>query len=122
MLRLEGLALLAAAAILYARLGGGWPMFGLLFLVPDLSFVGYLAGPRVGAATYNTAHSTVGPLLLGAAGVALHQPQVMQIACIWGAHVGFDRALGYGLKYASAFGDTHLGHLGKKGSIRAVRA
>ena len=119
MLRLEGLALLAGAAGLYASLGGGWPMFLLLFLVPDLSFVGYLAGPRIGAAAYNAAHSTLGPLLLGAAGLALRQPLAVQIACIWGAHVGFDRALGYGLKYASAFGDTHLGRLGRSRAASA---
>ncbi|MDU3890869.1 MAG: DUF4260 family protein [Serratia liquefaciens] len=35
-------------------------------------------------------------------------------ALIWGAHIGFDRALGYGLKYASGFADTHLGGLGRK--------
>jgi hypothetical protein len=114
MLRLEGLALLAGAAGLYASLGGGWPMFVVLFLVPDLSFAGYLAGPRIGAAAYNAAHSTLGPLLLGAAGLFLHDVQLQQIACIWGAHVGFDRALGYGLKYATGFGDTHLGRIGRR--------
>ena len=33
-------------------------------------------------------------------------------ALIWIAHIGLDRALGYGLKYATGFGDTHLGHIG----------
>jgi hypothetical protein len=28
------------------------------------------------------------------------------------AHVGFDRMLGYGLKYGTGFGDTHLGRKG----------
>jgi len=32
----------------------------------------------------------------------------VQVALIWFAHIGADRALGYGLKYPSAFSDTHL--------------
>jgi hypothetical protein len=38
---------------------------------------------------------------------------ILLIAMIWLAHIGFDRALGYGLKYASGFGFTHLGRIGK---------
>jgi hypothetical protein len=32
---------------------------------------------------------------------------------IWFAHIGCDRALGYGLKYSQGFGYTHLGRIGK---------
>ncbi len=113
LLRAEGLALLGGAAALYWRVGGDWRLFAALFLVPDASFAGYLAGPRVGAAAYDAMHSTVGPLLLAAVGIALAQPLVTAIALIWLAHVGFDRALGYGLKYASGFGFTHLGRIGR---------
>ena len=35
------------------------------------------------------------------------------LALIWIAHIGLDRALGYGLKYATGFGDTHLGRIGR---------
>ena len=111
LLRLEGLAVLAAAVGLYAAGGHGWVLFLVLFLAPDLSFAGYLAGPRLGAAAYNTAHSYLGPVLLGAG--SLLQPELRPFALIWGAHVGFDRALGYGLKYASGFHDTHLGRVGR---------
>jgi hypothetical protein len=31
------------------------------------------------------------------------------LCVIWVAHIGFDRLLGYGLKYPTAFKDTHLG-------------
>ena len=31
-----------------------------------------------------------------------------KVALIWLAHIGMDRLLGYGLKYPSAFKDTHL--------------
>jgi hypothetical protein len=113
LLRGEGLALLAGAATLYWHTGGDWRQFAILFLVPDLSFAGYLLGPRAGAAAYNTLHSTILPLALAAAGIALSLTPVLQIALIWLAHVGFDRALGYGLKYGHGFGFTHLGRIGR---------
>ena len=113
LLRLEGLALLGCAAGLYWRAGGDWKQFAILFLAPDLSFAGYLAGPRVGAAAYNGAHSTLLPLALGAFGLAFSLPAACALALIWLAHVGFDRALGYGLKYGRGFGFTHLGRIGR---------
>ena len=113
MLRLEGLALLAGAAALYERAGGDWKQFAILFLAPDLSFAGYLFGARAGAAAYNTMHSTLLPLGLAAIGTAFAIPLALQVALIWLAHVGFDRALGYGLKYARGFGFTHLGRIGR---------
>ena len=114
LLRAEGLALLGGAAALYWRAGGDWRLFAVLFLAPDLSFAGYLAGPGAGAAAYNAMHSTIGPLLLAAAGIAFAQPLATFIALIWLAHVGFDRTLGYGLKYGRGFGFTHLGRIGRK--------
>jgi hypothetical protein len=112
-LRLEGLAALAVALAEYQHLGGSWAAFAALFLAPDLAMLGYLAGPRVGAMAYNAAHGYVGAAALGGVGVASGSPPMIQIALIWAAHIGFDRLLGYGLKYASAFGDTHLGRVGK---------
>lgn len=113
LLRLEGAAVLALAAAAYGHLGAaGWGVFAACFLAPDLAFLGYLAGPRVGAAAYNATHSYLGAALLGATGVALGAPTAIALALIWTAHVGFDRMMGYGLKYASAFGHTHLGRLG----------
>lgn len=113
LLRAEGLALLLTAVSLFSRFGGDWKMFALLFLVPDLSFAGYLAGPRVGALAYNAMHSTIAPLALAAAAVASDQRSALAIALIWLAHIGFDRALGYGLKQARGFGFTHLGAIGR---------
>jgi len=112
LLRLEGAAALVAASFAYSALGGRWGVFALLFLLPDLSMLGYLAGRRVGAACYNTAHSYLGPALLAAFGASSTQHGLLCIACIWAAHVGFDRLLGYGLKYGTSFGDTHLGRRG----------
>jgi hypothetical protein len=77
-------------------------------LVPDLSFGGYLAGPRVGAWAYNSLHTTVGPIALAIVGVLADRDWCVQLALIWLAHIGLDRLLGYGLKYPTAFKDTHL--------------
>jgi hypothetical protein len=113
-LRVEGAALAFAAIAAYAHLGGRWPLFAVLILAPDLSFLGYLAGARIGAVAYNAMHSTVGPIMLGAFGAILGQHLAILIALIWIAHVGFDRAMGYGLKYAGGFRNTHLGLIGRK--------
>jgi Domain of unknown function (DUF4260) len=113
LLRLEGLTVLAMAVAAYANFGDGWGLFAVLFLLPDLAFFGYLAGPRAGAVAYNMTHSYVGPLGLLAAGVLGTMPLLLAVALIWLAHIGFDRALGYGLKYASGFRQTHLGTLGR---------
>jgi hypothetical protein len=114
LLRLEGACVLGAALLAYARLGGSWTWFAVLFLLPDLSLLGYLAGPRRGAAAYNVGHSYLAPALLAAASVWLAAPVLLFGAAIWCGHIGFDRMLGYGLKYGSAFGDTHLGQVGRR--------
>jgi hypothetical protein len=111
LVRLEGLALGVAALMLYARLGGRWGIFALLFLAPDLGIVGYLAGPRVGAMTYNVLHTYVLPLALAFYGYASGQVVPQHVALIWLAHIGIDRTLGLGLKYGSGFRDTHLSRL-----------
>ncbi len=113
-LRLEGAAALAAGILAYSAIDGRWGVFALLFLVPDLSMLGYVAGRRVGADCYNAAHSYAGPALLAALGTAIDTHMPLAVACIWAAHVGFDRMLGYGLKYRTSFGDTHLGRRGRR--------
>ncbi|THF85056.1 DUF4260 family protein [Deinococcus sp. KSM4-11] len=107
LLRVEGLALCVLCIAAFLHLGGHW---GYLFLgfAADLSFVGYLVGSRIGAALYNAVHSTVLPIALVAAGFILNQPQATLTGLVLLAHIGFDRAAGYGLKYPDAFGHTHL--------------
>jgi hypothetical protein len=107
-LRAEGLAMLVASAWAYAALGQGWGLFAVLILAPDLSMLGYLAGPRVGAAAYNSAHTYLGPLVLLALGQAGAMPLATALGLIWAAHIGADRLMGYGLKYARGFKATHL--------------
>jgi hypothetical protein len=113
LLRLEGLTLFAGMTLLYAVWGGSWWVYAILFLVPDLSFAAYLAGPRFGAMIYNAAHSYLAPMALMVTGFAASEPLILSIAMIWLAHIGIDRALGYGLKYGAGFGFTHLGRIGK---------
>jgi hypothetical protein len=90
-----------------------WWLFVILFLGPDLSFAAYGLGPKIGATVYNTVHTYVTPAVVGLVGYAVAQPMLIAIAVIWIAHIGIDRALGYGLKYSSSFADTHLGRIGK---------
>ena len=83
-------------------------MFVTLFLVLDLAILGYLRNARLGATIYNFVHTYVSPAILLAIGLWFRIPAVYQIALVWIAHIGFDRALGFGLKYPVAFQATHL--------------
>jgi hypothetical protein len=108
------LAVAAVTAVLFARTGVSWWLFAALWLVPDLSMLGYLGGPCRGARTYNAYHNYVGPAAMGVCAFLLHAPALLlAIALIWANHIGVDRFLGYGLKYGDGFGFTHLGRVGK---------
>ena len=103
--------MLAGSVFLYHQNRGGWGQFLLLFMVPDVSILGYLVNGRVGAIAYNAIHSSVAPLLLAVYFFGSHQPALLSLALIWIAHLGFDRMLGFGLKYDHGFRDTHLNPL-----------
>ncbi|MCP1199207.1 DUF4260 domain-containing protein [Notoacmeibacter sp. MSK16QG-6] len=113
LLRLEGLALFGAATLLYLQLPApaSWWIYLIGLLVPDLSMLGYLAGPVIGAVTYNIFHMTVGPILLAIVGWMVDLHFSIDIAAIWLAHIGLDRTLGFGLKKREGFRHTHLGEL-----------
>lgn len=110
--RLEYFALAALAVGAYWVSGASWWLFAILILAPDLSFLAYMRGPRLGAMVYNICHSWIGVVLLATIGWAMSWPFCTLIALIWAAHIGIDRALGYGLKYGSGFNDTTLGRIG----------
>jgi len=112
-LRLEGLAALVAGIAAYGYLGGGWLLFIPAILLVDVSMVGYLANPRLGAMTYNAAHQWATGLAIAGIGLAAGLNAVVLLGTVLIAHVGFDRALGYGLKLPTSFGDTHLGWIGR---------
>ncbi|MGR3436738.1 MAG: DUF4260 domain-containing protein [Shimia sp.] len=111
--RLEGAAVFAAIVGALSWAGMPLPLWAavLVFFAPDLSFVGYAAGPRVGAAAYNLCHTYGLPACLAVVGLPLDAPLAVALGLLWVGHAGFDRALGYGLKEAAGFKHTHLGHL-----------
>lgn len=108
LLRFEGIALAVAALVIYLHLDYSVLTLIVLLAAVDLSLLGFLAGPRMGTLTYNLAHTTAFPLALGAIGVVTDGSVAIQVALAWLAHIGVDRTLGLGLKYPSAFKDTHL--------------
>jgi hypothetical protein len=111
--RIEGGVLLALSVLLYWKTAGPWLLFVLLILAPDLFMLGYLRGPRPGAAAYNLGHTWLLPGILAAVGILGGTPLVIDLALIWLGHIGADRLLGYGLKLPTAFQDTHLGRIGR---------
>lgn len=112
LLRLEGLVVFLGAVGMYAHLRYDGLLFAILLLAPDLGALGYLANPRLGSRTYNIVHTYIIPAALLALGVASPEATGFTlVALIWLAHIGLDRALGYGLKYPTAFKDTHLNHV-----------
>jgi hypothetical protein len=106
--RAFALAYAVLALIGYAHSGYSWWLFAALILVPDLSMLGYLISPSIGAASYNLVHTLTLPILLLCVAVLFANMLLLAIGTIWFVHIGADRALGYGLKYATGFGDTHL--------------
>lgn len=113
LLRVEGLAVFVAALVAFQMLGGNWWLFALLILAPDLSMLGFLAGGKTGARIYNYAHTHSVPLALGGIAWLAGATWLVPYALIWIAHIGVDRALGYGLKYPGIDRATHLGWIGK---------
>lgn len=111
LLHVEGATVLVLSALWYWREGGGWLLFAVLFFVPDLSAIGYLAGRRAGAAAYNLAHTEAAPSALATFALWHGHAVALSLALIWLAHIGMDRMFGYGFKYATAFKDTHLGRV-----------
>jgi hypothetical protein len=108
LLRVEGLAIAVAAIALYFHADYPWWLLVVLVLAPDLSMVGYLAGPAIGALAYDVAHTYTWPIVLVAVGVIADVELAIELGLIWFAHIGVDRAIGYGLKYPTGFKDTHL--------------
>lgn len=108
LLQTEAACYFALGLFLYRAGHFPWRLFLALFLAPDLSLLGYLANARIGAAFYNLVHTVVWPIALLLVSLALPAPQLAPYGLIWLAHLGFDRMLGFGLKYPTHFRDTHL--------------
>jgi len=112
LLRIEGAAMFACSLLLYRSIGARWAVFLVLFLWPDMFMVGYLVSAKLGARLYNLVHADALPLVLAAVSLGFRRSGLLIFALIWLAHIGADRALGYGLKYPTFFKDTHLQRVG----------
>ena len=116
LLRLEELGFFLFSIFLFSQLAYPWWFYPLLFFVPDLAMLGYLAGPRIGAAVYNFIHHRGLALIYYVAGILLAIPFLSLAGVIVFAHSSFDRVLGYGLKFPDSFAHTHLGTIGRAGA------
>ncbi len=113
LLRLEGAAAFGAGVWLWGQESGNWLLFVPLLRLPDLSMLGYLRGPALGALVYNAFHNWALAAAVVLVGWWFTAPPVIAAGAILLAHSGGDRLLGYGLKYPTAFRDTHLGRIGR---------
>ncbi len=111
LLRTEGAMLLAGTTLMYWDQGGSWLLFALAFFAPDLAMLGYIAGSRTGAVTYNALHTTSLAILVTVIGMVGDGQWLTSIGLVWMAHIGFDRLLGYGLKYSDGFKHNHFAHI-----------
>jgi hypothetical protein len=113
--RVEGAIIFAVGLVLFWHRNETMSWWGafLVFFVPDLSFLGYLLGPRTGAFCYNAVHIYAFGAASLAIGLMMPTPLLVVLGALWLAHSGFDRMLGYGLKSPDGFSFTHLGRIGK---------
>ncbi|HEX4139331.1 MAG TPA: DUF4260 domain-containing protein [Candidatus Methylacidiphilales bacterium] len=113
--RMEGLVIFVVGLLLAWQWGSGMPWWGglLIFFAPDLSFIAYIFGPKVGAYAYNTVHVYAFGAAFMAVGILMSHPLCLLAGVLWFAHCGFDRMFGYGLKLPEGFSYTHLGRIGK---------
>jgi hypothetical protein len=111
LLQLEGACIFGTTIWAYSRLGQSWWTFAGLLLLPDLGMAGYIANTSAGAVLYNSVHTETPPILLLCTALARSNNALAGVALSWLAHIGMDRMLGFGLKYGTGFGHTHLGNL-----------
>lgn len=112
--KFEGLMVFAGATAAFYAISGTVLMYGLFILSFDLSWIGYAKDKKLGAITYNAVHNYGSALVFTLLMFAINQDFLTQLGVLWVAHVGMDRAFGYGLKKSSDFTHTHLGKVGKK--------
>jgi hypothetical protein len=89
-----------------------WWWFALLFFVPDLSFIAYAAGPKVGGIVYDVLHHR-GLLIAGYLFATAFGIQVLQLVSFFGA-LERGSCLWIWLEYLDSPNHTHLGEVGKE--------
>lgn len=113
LLKLEEIAIFLFCIFLFSKLNFAWWWFPALLLLPDIGMIGYVVNPKVGAFTYNFTHHRLVAIIIAFYAISYGDDYWKLIAIILFAHISFDRALGYGLKYTDSFQNTHLGTIGK---------
>ena len=113
LLRLEGAVLFAASIAAFASQGQAWWIYPALLLAPDVFMLGYIKTTKLGSITYNLGHSYPAAAMVTALGFINGSSLTIALGAIWFGHIGWDRMLGYGLKYGTSFKHTHLGDLEK---------
>jgi len=114
MIRLEELAMLAGCLYGLFYFEAAWWYYLLLFLGPDISMLGYLAGNKTGAFIYNLFHHKAIAVLVFIAGLTGDWPVLVLTGIVLFGHSSMDRFFGYGLKLNAGFKYTHLGIIGKQ--------
>lgn len=112
-IRVDAAAIVVLTLWAVSATNSRWRWFFALFLLPDLSMIGYVFGPRVGAVAYNIGHLYAWPVGLLATGLACHASFATTAALSWIAHIAFDNVVGYGLKLPTGFEYTALGPIGR---------
>ena len=111
LVKLEELAQVLFSIYLFSLLPFAWWVFPLFLFAPDLSFIGYLAGKRIGVMSYNLIHHKA--LALGAyvLGSVLAIPVLALIGVLLLGHSSLDRVLGFGLQDAGSQAQPALGSI-----------
>lgn len=119
-LKLEELAMWVGCILLLYVSQVDWWWYGLMFLGPDVSMLGYLVNTKVGAWSYNLLHHKGVAIVIFLLGLTIQLPGDVQnkdwlinLGIILFGHSSMDRFFGYGLKYENGFKFTHLGKIGK---------
>lgn len=113
-LRIEEFAMFVLSIFAFNLLHFAWWWYLILFLLPDIGFLGYLINTKIGALSYNLLHHKGVAILIYLLGFYLSNEYLKLTGIILFGHASFDRILGYGLKYFSSFNNTHLGKIGKQ--------
>lgn len=111
LIKFEEAAMFGFSIVLFSMTKFAWWWYPILILTPDIGMIGYLAGNKVGAFTYNLFHHKGVALLVLCLGWYLGSFWLELIGIILFGHSSMDRIFGYGLKYVDNFKHTHLGWL-----------
>ncbi len=114
LIKVEEAAQFALSIFLFTQLPFAWWVYPALLLVPDVSMIGYVMNPKIGAFFYNLFHHKAVAIVIGLLGFYLGNDFILLAGIILFGHSAMDRMFGYGLKFNTGFGDTHLGEIGNE--------